>query len=129
MERQGMKRSKLNGYTLIEIMVVVAIIAIIAAFALPLYSGYIQTGRVGALVNNIATIEVFQEDYRLRTGAYQAGVYNAGPDANLQLLGWQPQNNDGTIYTITVAGLTYDVTATDNAGTTVCRRFPAKVAC
>jgi type IV pilus assembly protein PilE len=124
-----MMRSKVNGYTLIEVMVVVAIIAVLAAIALPLYRGYIQTGRVGGLINNIATIEVFQEDYRLRTGAYQPGVYNAGPDANLLTLGWQPQTNDGTVYTITVAGLTYDVTATDSAGTTVCRRFPAKVAC
>ena len=124
-----MMRSKINGYTLIEIMIVVAIMAIIAAVALPMYSGYIRTARVGALIDNIATIEVFQEDYRLRTGAYQQGVYNAGPDANLLLLGWQPQSDDGTIYTITVAGNTYDVTAVDTSGTTVCRRFPAKVPC
>jgi type IV pilus assembly protein PilE len=124
-----MKRSKVNGYTLIEIMVVVAIIAIIAAVALPLYAGYLRTARVGALIDNIATIEVFQEDFRLRTGAYQPGVFNAGPDANLLVLGWQPQSDDGTTYTITVAGATYDVTGVDTAGTTVCRRFPAKVAC
>jgi type IV pilus assembly protein PilE len=129
MERQGMMRSKTGGYTLIEIMIVVAILAIISAVALPMYSRYIQTARVGALIDNIATIEVFQEDYRLRTGSYQQGVYNAGPDANLQLLGWQPQSNDGTVYTITVAGNTYNVTATDTTGTTVCRTFPAKVPC
>ena len=80
-------------------------------------------------VDSIATIEVFQEDYRLRTGVYQPGVFNAGPDANLLTLGWRPQSDDGTVYTITVAGNTYDVQATDKTGTTVCRRFPAKVAC
>lgn len=124
-----MKRSKVNGYTLIELMIVVAVMAIVAAVALPMYTGYIQTGRVGKLVESIATIEVFQEDYRLRTGAYQPGVYNAGPDANLLTLGWQPQDDDGTVYTITVAGNTYDVQAVDRTGTTVCRRFPARVAC
>jgi prepilin-type N-terminal cleavage/methylation domain-containing protein len=120
-------RSK--GFTLIELMIVVAIMVIIAAVALPLYTGYIRTARIGALVDNIATIETFQEDYRLRTGAYQPGVYNGAPDANLLVLGWQPQSNDGTVYTITVAGNTYNVTATDAAGTTVCRTFPAKIAC
>ena len=122
-------KSKINGFTLVELMIVVAIMAIIAAVALPLYTGYIQTSRVGALINNIATIEVFEEDFRLRTGAYGAGVFNGVPDAFLLALGWQPQSNDGTVYTITVAGPTYDVTAVDTAGTTVCRRFPAKVAC
>ena len=123
-------KSKNNGFTLVELMVVVAIMAIIAAVALPMYTSYIQTSRVGALINNIATIEVFQEDFRLRTGAYQAGVFNGGgANAGLLLLGWQPQSNDGTVYTITVAGATYDVVAVDTVGTTVCRRFPAKVAC
>lgn len=122
-------KSKVNGFTLVELMIVVAIMAIIAAVAMPAYRGYIQSSRVGALINNIATIEVFQEDFRLRTGAYQAGVFNAVPDAALLVLGWQPQSNDGTVYTITVAGATYDVVAVDTAGTTVCRRFPAKIAC
>jgi len=120
-------RSK--GFTLIELMIVVAIMAIIAAVAMPLYTGYIRTARIGALVDSIATIEVFQEDFRLRTGNYQAGAYAGGPNAGLVALGWQPQSDDGTTYTITVAGSTYDVTATDTAGTTVCRRFPAKVDC
>jgi type IV pilus assembly protein PilE len=118
-----------QGFTLIELMTVVAIIALLAAIGLPLYNGYIKTSREGALINNIATVEVFEEDYRLRTGTYQPGVYNGAADANLQLLGWQPQSDDGTTYTITVSGNTYDVTAPDTVGTTVCRRFPAKIPC
>ncbi|HVM96431.1 MAG TPA: type IV pilin protein [Candidatus Acidoferrales bacterium] len=123
-------RSKQLGFTLIELMVAVGVIAVLSALALPMYNGYIQTSRVGALVNNIATIEVFEEDYRLRTGTYMAGVYNGAADANLQTLGWTPQDNDGTVYTITVtSATTYRVNATDTAGTTVCRDYPAKTAC
>jgi type IV pilus assembly protein PilE len=118
-----------RGFTLIELMTTVAILAVLTAIALPAYRGYVQTSREGTLINNIATIEVFQEDYRLRTGNYQPGVYNGAPDANLTVLGWQPQDNDGTTYTITVAGATYSVTATDRTGTTVCRQFPARIAC
>ena len=123
-------RSSQSGFTLIELMVAVGVIAVLSALAIPIYNGYIQTSRVGALVNNISTIEVFEEDYRLQTGAYQPGIYNGGADANLQTLGWTPQENDGTVYTIVVtSATTYQVTATDTAGTTVCRDFPAKTPC
>jgi type IV pilus assembly protein PilE len=124
-----MRGTKESGFTLVELMITVAMIAVLAAIAMPLYNGYVQTSREGALVSNIATIEVFQEDFRLRNGSYQAGVFNGAPDANLATLGWRPQSDDGTTYTITVSGATYDVTAVSADGTTVCRRFPAKVAC
>jgi len=118
------------GFTLIELMVAVGVLAVLSALALPVYRGYVQTSREGALVNNVSTIEVFEEDYRLRNGVYQAGVFNGGPDANLQLLGWQPQQNDGTVYTIALVGATqYSVTATDSSGTTICRLYPDKVPC
>jgi type IV pilus assembly protein PilE len=118
-----------KGFTLIELMISVAILTIIAAVAVPAYNDYIRTSRVGALINNISTIEVFQEDFRLRTGAYQDGVWNGGPDADLLILGWQPQADDGTVYNIVAAGATYTVTATDSVGTTVCRVFPARTDC
>ncbi len=76
----------------------------LSAIAIPVYNGYVATSRVGALVNNIATVEVFEEDFRLRNGAYQPGVFNGAPDANLLVLGWQPQQNDGTVYTIVLVG-------------------------
>ena len=121
--------AKQLGYTLIEMMVAVGLIAVLSAIAIPAYNNYISTSRVGALVNNIATVEVFEEDYRLRNGVYQPGVFNGTPDANLLLLGWQPQENDGTVYTIVLAGSSYKVTAVDRVGTTVCRQLPEKIDC
>lgn len=120
---------KQSGWTLIELMIAVGMIAVLSAVAIPVYNGYVQSSRVGALVNNVATIEVFEEDFRLRNGVYQAGVYNGAPDANLTLLGWQPQQNDGTVYTIVLVGTSYRVTAVDRVGTTVCRQYPEKIAC
>jgi type IV pilus assembly protein PilE len=123
------RRGPQNGFTLIELMIVVGIVAIISAIAMPFYTDYIETSREATLINNIATMEAFQEDFRLRNGAYQAGVYNAGSDADLLVLGWAPQADDGTVYTIVLAGGSYRVTAASPDGTTLCRQLPEKTAC
>lgn len=122
------KRRRESGYSLIELMIAVAIIAIISAVALPLYSGYLESSREGVLVNNVSSIEIFQEDFRMRTGAYMlvaanATVIEAG-------IGWTPQDGGAVSYSIADGGLgTYEVTAVDEVGTTICVQFPGGDRC
>lgn len=129
---QDKTRLRIRGFTLIELMIVVAIIAIISAIALPAYNSYIQTSREGVLINNLSTIRVFQEDLRLRTGNYAAGNYDvAGGDTGLAgpPLRWNPQGDDRIVYNVVLAGNSYRITATDEAGVSVCRLFPEDVPC
>lgn len=122
-------RSKQEGFSLTELMIAVAIVGILTAVALPLYSGYIATSREGVLVFNISTIEVFQEDRRLREGTYLTEAEDL--DEIQAALQWRPQDTDGITYSIAPGddANTYEVTATDETGVSVCMLMPAKTRC
>ena len=69
----GILLNKQTGFTLIELMIVVVIVAILAAIAIPSYSDYVTRGRVPDATSNLATkrvkIEQFFQDNRTYSGA------------------------------------------------------------
>ncbi len=71
-----MRRYKNLGFTLIELMVTVAIVAILAAVALPAYSDYITRGKIPQATNNLSSmrikLEQFFQDNRTYAGACAA---------------------------------------------------------
>jgi len=70
---------KQPGFTLIELMLTVAVLAILSAIAIPLYQGYIETSRLGAARMNAGTLlRVFLEDFQLDNGTYIATSGHAG---------------------------------------------------
>ncbi len=120
---------QVSGFTLLELMIVVAVLAIISAIALPAYTGYVQSSREAVLINNISTIEVFQEDFRLRTGAYLTVAADAA--AIEAAIDWENEGDEpGTTYAIAAGpGGSYQVTATGPDGTSVCLQLPDGVRC
>lgn len=125
---RGALSPRRKGFTLVELMVVVAIIAIISAIAFPAYEGYVETAREGVLAQNIDSMRLFQEDLRLRTGSYAAGEWHPdGSNVSLETkLDWSP-NQDGAdvSYVVTTTADSWTVTATDNdSGVSVTRTFP-----
>ena len=116
-----------KGFTLIELMISVAIIGIIAAIAIPAYVDYIDTAEEAVMVQNIDTMRMFQEDFRLRNGAYAAGTWDPAGLQDLEAAtDWAPTGDNGqTVYVVTIDAGTYTVTATDNStGRVVARTFP-----
>ena len=121
-----------RGVSLIELMIAIAILATLAAIALPAYRDHVETAALGVLVQDIATMELFQEDARLRTGSYGGGTWDPGAgDTSLEdAIGWAPTRSEGTVYVVdTPDGDSYRVSARDRTGRTVCRVMPARKPC
>ena len=57
------RRGQAAGFSLIELMIVVAIIAILAAIAVPIYSDYITRSKLTEAQNNLSALRVQMEQY------------------------------------------------------------------
>jgi len=111
-----------RGFTLTELMITVVIIGILAAVAIPIYSGYTQRARRAEAFSAVQTIAMTEEKVFAETGAYvNIATLRAAP--------WNMNVPDVTHwdYNVTLYGTTqFKATATpqtSNAGTrTPCMR-------
>ncbi|MCK4864967.1 MAG: prepilin-type N-terminal cleavage/methylation domain-containing protein [Gammaproteobacteria bacterium] len=67
------KTSFAHGFTLIELMITMAIIGILAAIAIPSYNGYIKTAKMSEAHNNLAALRLAEEEYFLENNEYFDG--------------------------------------------------------
>jgi type IV pilus assembly protein PilE len=74
---RSMTAQRTRGFTLIEVMITVAILAIIASVALPSYTAYIMRSRVPAALDGLSSYATKMEQSYQDTGNY--GTPNCRP--------------------------------------------------
>jgi len=122
------KPSAIKGFNLIELLITIAIIAILAGIAIPAYNGYVREARFNTAQQNMQSLRIFLEDYRLENATY------VGPSAGNPLpadhtptmaelendFGWTPDGDKGLYtYTVNLHTDTYEISVQDVADTTL----------
>ena len=73
-------RSKKHGFTLVEIMVVVAIIVVLTSIAIPSYIGMRKTAKRGVCISNLRQIETAIERWSIIENVDEGEPLNAHAD-------------------------------------------------
>ena len=96
-----------RGFTLVEVLIVVAVISILSAVAWPSYTRYVMRGKRADAQQVMMDISSREEQYLLDARAYTAAVDNTG--LNIARQGW-------TCTATTCSNANYDITVTATAG-------------
>lgn len=102
-----MSRRSARGFTLIEIMIVVAMVAILTAIAVPSYNEYTIRGRIPDATSGLATKQVQLEQF------FQDNRTYLGSDANINRPCFNDTRNRNFDFSCTVlTATTYTLQAT-----------------
>ena len=103
---------KKQGFTLMEVLIVVAIIGILAAIAIPSYSYHVRKGHRASAQSYMTDIATKQSQYLLDARTYASSVAD---------LGLTEPTSVTPYYTISISASSpppaYTITATPKAGT------------
>ena len=127
--RSPARACHLNGFTLVELMVVVVIIGILASVAYPSYTQYVVRASRQAAMGELTSLANLQEKIYLNSNSYAISVtaaYNgtsAGglgktsgtTDDGKYALSLTPNDMPGQSYTLTVTPRTSSTQASDGA--------------
>lgn len=91
------RRFTWEGMTLVEVLVVVLIVSILAALALPSYQRYLQRGHRAEAVRGLLQISGCQERIRAGSGYYDTGRCAAGLDTSRYRFRIEPRDRDDSL--------------------------------
>ena len=71
---KALKTNRKSGFTLVEIMIVVAIIGLLAAIAIPNFVRARQTSQTNACINNLRIVDAAKQQWGLEKGQLTTAV-------------------------------------------------------
>jgi type IV pilus assembly protein PilE len=98
-----MKAARQSGFTLIELMITVAIIAILASIAYPSYQQYVLSSRRAEAQSEMFKIQLGLEKWRANNSTYSSNLADAGFTDNNTYYNYTITNTGGSTYTINAA--------------------------
>ncbi|WP_082818134.1 type IV pilin protein [Variovorax boronicumulans] len=114
----AVRRRSLQGFTLIELMIVVAVIGILAAIALPSYNDYVRRGQLPEAFNTLSAYRATMEQYYQDNRNYGPSGTNCAANA---AAAFTPSGAKYFGYTCSTSASqqNYVITATGSAGRAV----------
>lgn len=105
-----MNTRKTQGFTLVEIMIVVVIIGLLAAMAIPAFQKVRTASQDKAVLNNARQLGAAADQYFLEFGTAQANITSlVGANAYIKSLSTVANESYPTVYTqgtpITISGI------------------------
>ena len=110
--------NKNKGFTLAELMIVIAIIGILAAVGYPAYTNAVKKGNRADAIDSLMSLANRMEEYYMNNDTYVGATINA---AGTGTVGSNQSSDD--LYTLSITSATayaYTLTATPKSADTEC---------
>jgi type IV pilus assembly protein PilE len=108
---------RLAGFTLIELMVVVAIMAILAAIAIPSFTEQVRKSRRTDAIQGLGDIQLKQERWRANHTTYGTGANIGLPTSQHYTFAITAASNTAAGYVATATPIAGSAQAGDSCGT------------